>query len=64
MRVTADQGKCVGGGYCTLNAPTVFDQDEETGLVVVLDADPAAGRRVEVEAAVRDCPSGAVRLER
>ncbi|MFD8705616.1 ferredoxin [Kitasatospora sp. NPDC059648] len=63
MRVSADQGACIGGGLCALNAPAVFDQDERTGLVVVLDADPAEERRSEVEAAVRNCPSGAVRLQ-
>ncbi|WP_030245414.1 ferredoxin [Streptomyces sp. NRRL S-350] len=63
MRVSADQDACIGGGLCALHAPTVFDQDDRTGVVVVLDADPAEERRAEVEAAVRNCPSGAVRLQ-
>ena len=40
MRVTADQDVCCGAGLCALNVPEVFDQDEEEGIVVVLDPAP------------------------
>ncbi|MTD58850.1 ferredoxin [Amycolatopsis pithecellobii] len=59
--IDVDPGVCVGAGQCVQAAPASFDQDEETGLVVLLEA---AGR-VD-EAAVLDavalCPSGALRL--
>ncbi|MEU2677753.1 MULTISPECIES: ferredoxin [unclassified Streptomyces] len=61
MRVTAVREVCVGAGMCALTAPEVFDQDDE-GLVTVLDAEPdGAARPLAREAGVL-CPSGAVRV--
>ena len=31
LRVEADRSKCMGAGMCALNAPEVFDQDEDAG---------------------------------
>ncbi|MGN0120061.1 MAG: ferredoxin, partial [Streptomyces albidoflavus] len=39
MRVTVDSEQCVGAGQCVLNAPEVFDQDDD-GVVVLLRAEP------------------------
>ncbi|GGQ60444.1 ferredoxin [Couchioplanes azureus] len=58
-RIAADRDICVGAGTCVLTLPHVFDQDDE-GLVVVLD--PAADG--EPDEALRQvaawCPSGAI----
>ena len=62
MRVEADRSKCVGAGMCALNAPEVFDQDEQEGLVVVLDPEPPAERRYGVRDAANLCPASAIRL--
>ncbi|MEY9929285.1 ferredoxin [Catenulispora sp. GP43] len=62
MRVQADRTKCMGAGMCALNAPEVFDQDEEEGLVVVLDAEPPAQRRFAVRDAAQLCPASAISL--
>lgn len=62
MRVEADRGKCMGAGMCALNAPDVFDQDEDEGLVVVLDAEPAAEHRYAVRDAVNLCPASAISM--
>ncbi|MEU8703883.1 ferredoxin [Streptomyces sp. NPDC048565] len=61
MRVTADREVCVGAGLCALTAPEVFDQDDE-GLVTVLDAEPGAEARTPAREAGVLCPSGAVRV--
>ncbi|MGZ4751071.1 MAG: ferredoxin [Oryzihumus sp.] len=45
MRVVIDRERCQGAGMCALTAPAVFDQSEEDGRVVVLDADPAPRAR-------------------
>jgi len=63
MRVEADRSKCMGAGMCALNAPEVFDQDEEEGLVVVLEPEPPAEHRYAVRDAVNLCPAGALRFE-
>ncbi|MFI1801631.1 ferredoxin [Streptomyces sp. NPDC020379] len=61
MRVTADRSVCIGAGLCALTAPGVFDQDDD-GLVTVLDADPGADQQPAARQAGGLCPSGAVRI--
>lgn len=63
MRVSADQDLCCGAGQCVMLAPEVFDQREEDGVVVLLDPEPPAGLRSDVENAVAMCPAGAITLE-
>ncbi|MGF1344270.1 ferredoxin [Streptomyces flavovirens] len=61
-RVVAERDRCVGAGQCVLAAPTVFDQGEEDGLVLVLAERPPASHRDAVREAVWSCPSGALTL--
>ncbi|WP_255955711.1 ferredoxin [Streptomyces odontomachi] len=61
MSVHADQSLCQGTGSCVMAAPDVFDQDED-GLVIVVDgADPDAAPDA-VREAVSQCPTAAIRL--
>jgi ferredoxin len=62
MRVLADAGLCIGSGQCVVQAVGVFDQDEESGLVVVLEERPQERLRRKVEAAKTMCPSGAITI--
>jgi ferredoxin len=59
--VTADRERCCGSGLCALRVAAVFDQDDD-GIVVLLDTDPPAELAGEVAAAVDGCPSGALGL--
>ncbi|MEU6606470.1 ferredoxin [Streptomyces shenzhenensis] len=61
-KISAERDRCVGAGQCVLAAPAVFDQDEEDGLVRVLDERPPVSQSDAVHAAVRACPSGALVL--
>lgn len=61
-RVSAERDRCVGAGQCVLAAPTVFDQDEEDGLVLVLAEWPSASQSDAVRDAVWACPAGALTL--
>ncbi|MFE0413468.1 ferredoxin [Streptomyces tendae] len=63
-KVSAARDRCVGAGQCVLAAPAVFDQDEQEGLVLVLDEKPPASQSDAVREAVRACPSGALVLRR
>ncbi|MGI5162070.1 ferredoxin [Microbispora sp. CA-102843] len=63
MKIKADTGRCVGAGMCVLTLPEVFDQSEDDGTVVVLDAEPAAALAPAVSRAVQLCPSGALSVE-
>ncbi|MFF4950488.1 ferredoxin [Streptomyces chattanoogensis] len=60
MRIHADQEKCCGAGSCVLAAPDVFDQRDEDGIVVVLDAEPPAELHDAVREAVAICPAAAI----
>jgi ferredoxin len=50
MNVHADTTVCVGAGQCALRAPAVFDQSEDDGTVVVLDAQPGTEHEEDVGA--------------
>jgi ferredoxin len=60
MRVVVDTGKCIAAGQCVAQAPNVFDQNEETGLVVLLNEHPDESDRAVVEEASALCPSQAI----
>lgn len=62
MRIVVDTDLCQGHGVCENEAPGLFAAPKG-GPVDVLDPSPPAGRRAEVEAAVRYCPTGALRIE-
>ncbi len=62
MKITVDEEKCCGAGQCVLIAPEVFDQREEDGIVVLLDAEPAAERHAAVREAAAVCPAAAILL--
>ncbi|CAM5538397.1 MULTISPECIES: ferredoxin [Streptomyces] len=59
MRVTVDKEQCVGAGQCVLNAPDVFDQDDD-GVVVLLREEPDGQDREAVRTAGDLCPSASV----
>lgn len=56
MSISADRDRCVGGGQCVLAAPEVFDQDDD-GLVVVLQEDPPPELAGDVRTAAKLCPA-------
>ncbi|MBE1580378.1 ferredoxin [Amycolatopsis roodepoortensis] len=63
MKIIADTGKCVGAGQCVLTDPDLFDQSEDDGTVIVLNAEPE-GEEAEENArtAVHICPGQALSL--
>ncbi|WP_369216355.1 ferredoxin [Streptomyces flavofungini] len=62
MRVTVDSERCIGAGQCVLNAPVVFDQDDD-GVVVLLAEEPGAQELDAVHAAGDLCPSGSITVD-
>lgn len=63
MLIIIDEDKCCGAGQCVLVAPDVFDQRDEDGVVVLLDANPPAGRLDAVREAAAVCPAAAIGVE-
>ncbi|GAA2711452.1 MULTISPECIES: ferredoxin [Actinoplanes] len=62
MRVEFDEPKCVAAGQCVMVAPDVFDQRDEDGVAIVLDAEPGPELHDEVREAAAVCPAAAIRL--
>jgi ferredoxin len=62
--IEVDLGKCIGAGNCVDVAPGHFDQDSETGLVIVLEESVSAGEVTTVQEAADLCPVAAIRLRR
>lgn len=63
MKITVDQTKCVGAGQCVLAAPDVFDQRDDDGIVMLLDATPPPSAHQAVREAAQLCPALAIHVE-
>ncbi|MES2977725.1 MAG: ferredoxin [Pseudomonadota bacterium] len=63
MRIHIDEHKCVGAGQCVTASPEVFDQREEDGIAVLLQANPPASLLTSVKKAAKLCPAMAIKVE-
>jgi ferredoxin len=61
MRVSVDLDLCQGHGVCESEAPTVFEL-AKNAKVTILEKSPDESLRTEVDAAVRFCPTSALRI--
>jgi sterol 14-demethylase len=60
VRIVVDRDLCQGHGVCEGEAPNVFEVSK-AGELTVLDERPAGDRRA-IEAAVKYCPTHALRI--
>ncbi|BBY38094.1 ferredoxin [Mycobacterium mantenii] len=63
MKVIVDQGKCASSGNCALNAPGIFDQRDEDGVVVLLAEHPSTAQQDNTRRAAAACPAQAIFIE-
>ena len=63
IRIHVDEGRCVGAGHCVRAAPSVFDQRDDDGIVVLLVDEASDDMRAKLERAEELCPSQAIRIE-
>ena len=63
MKIVVDQDRCVASGQCVTAAADVFDQRDEDGIVVLLDAEPLADQHFAVREAAQVCPAAAIIIE-
>ncbi|MEV7086192.1 ferredoxin [Streptomyces sp. NPDC093085] len=63
MKVVVDEEKCVAAGQCVAAAAKVFDQRDEDGVVVLLNANPPADLADDVRDAAAVCPALAILIE-
>ena len=59
MRLSVDQVRCEGFGYCENEAPDLLHLDGEGDLVIDV-AEPNASQLVRAQAAARACPVAAL----
>jgi ferredoxin len=62
MKVVVDWMRCDGNGVCVVEAPGVFELNDEDDLVL-LEPEPGESDRAAVEAAVAACPKRALTLQ-
>ncbi|MFI0214276.1 ferredoxin [Streptomyces lydicus] len=62
MQIRIDRTRCRGAGQCVLSAPRLFDQSEEDGMVVVLEATPPPELRDAARRAAALCPNSVIRI--
>ncbi|GAB1513289.1 ferredoxin [Actinophytocola sp. KF-1] len=63
MRIVTDTARCVGAGQCALTEPSVFDQSDEDGTVVLMIDEVDGDTLANVREAVDLCPSQALSLK-
>jgi ferredoxin len=61
VKIEADRDVCIQAGNCVMVADTLFDQDDD-GIVVVLVDEVPAGEEDKAREAVKLCPSQALRI--
>jgi ferredoxin len=59
VKVTVDRDACISSGICALDAPRLFDQDDE-GVVLLLTDSPAAEDEQLARDAALGCPASAI----
>jgi len=62
FKVHVDGDLCIGAGQCVLVAPQIFDQDDR-GLVILLDATPPPPLHEAARKAAKLCPARAITIE-
>ena len=62
MRISVDEDRCCGAGQCVMIAPEVFDQRDEDGIVVLLDAQPGPEHHDLARESAEVCPTAAIHL--
>ncbi|MGO9458111.1 MAG: ferredoxin [Acidimicrobiales bacterium] len=62
FRVVVDRDLCQGHAVCESETPGVFSVSKKGELSILIET-PTEDRRTMVEAAVRECPTHALRIE-
>ncbi len=61
MRIAVDRDLCQGHGVCESEAPDLFSVSK-AGELTVLDETPSEAHRAALEAAVKYCPTHALKI--
>lgn len=61
-KLALDTGKCQGYANCLIEAPEIWDFDEDTDTAVLRQEQPSADLRAKAEASARGCPASAISI--
>jgi len=61
MKVVVDFELCQSHGLCMQAAPEVFEIRDD-GFLYILNENPPPALRKKLETAMRECPTGAIKL--
>jgi ferredoxin len=62
MKIIVDFDVCQSHGLCTEAAPEIFEIRDD-GFLYILQEEPPEALRVKADRAVRECPTGAIKIE-
>jgi len=62
MKVVVDYDVCQSHGHCAEAAPELFEVRSD-GFMYILNDTPPVSLSSKLEAAMRDCPTGAIKLQ-
>jgi ferredoxin len=62
MRIKVDREKCIAAGQCVMAAGDIFDQDDESGIVILKVSRPLPDREAAARSAARRCPVQAIEI--
>jgi ferredoxin len=62
MRISTERDSCISSGACVLEAPQVFDQDED-GVVVLLQERPTPDVADAARSAMMACPAAVITID-
>jgi ferredoxin len=62
-RMVFDPTKCQGYANCLIEAPEIWDFDEDEDIAVLRQVEPGDGLREKADASARGCPAHAIIVE-
>jgi ferredoxin len=63
FRLHLDVNKCQGYANCLIEAPQLWDFDDDADKAVLITSTPADSQRDQAEASARCCPAQAISIE-
>lgn len=62
MKPVVNPGECIGCGQCEQICPEIFELGED-GIARVINEDPSASLKGQIDEAIEECPVGAISWE-
>jgi ferredoxin len=63
MRIHIEESRCIAAGQCVLNAPELFTQRDEDGIVELLVANPPEAEQPAARLAAQLCPAQVISVD-